>query len=785
MSNQIRPINVVGGYAKPYVQPLPNLTLASKQAATKIVEQSAVKLTPKVLVEAAEQTATTTATKILPLAVKLSPKLLVGVPVVGEFAAVLLNAEPLADETEALKKAQQKQTLLSPSEPAKELSPAVLGAGFTGGQGSGIRYYVEGRLRFKNNQGAIVYGNRFQVPVWGTINSIALNIDSSRSYQPSIGDRIIQRDFYIKINCRGGGIEFSTHDIQPKSNTPTSFVDVIFAVGSDDNFAGNDQPRRILPEVEVEITNLYRIDGQADIDGNPPPTQQPIYSSSGNTLIPSRVLQPQIGDPQPAPLTQQLELPDFADLKPQLKLIPNLLPADQIPTPQGDTAPRTYPAQETTTEPQLQRPPLPNQNSLDTAPRIGDPAILIGSAANPGTTRITQPFAPPSPSSLPTAQQFTPTGKDRTPAIPQTPTAPEKLPTTEVPPDPAKDFSQWWTAIGLAGIGTLLSPKYNPQLFDDIKTSAKAGTCQSFEPGQCNADIRDNAKKAADNSAGNTTLLERIANQASNLADLGLLKIIDNKLGNQITGGLSGGIGRMSKFLGIDRAISLLTFLSTVHNASMLTASLKNTLLETLSSIGNATGLLETSEGDNVDLNQVFNQGIEQFLTLLLGSTLYAELKVGFRKYNAIYRSASNVLNQTANMFNSIGNALQTIGEHTGKIGNALKAAGTVGENAYQWFSERVPAKANFITRYETRVGQVTEALEIINEIAENVVESQQAAVEFQKANAEFAKELAELKKNPGVENKAVAEEVKKIKENSIKDPTGEPEKGLLSFLTD
>lgn len=56
----------------------------------------------------------------------------------------------------------------------------------------------------------------------------------------------------------------------------------------------------------------------------------------------------------------------------------------------------------------------------------------------------------------------------------------------------------------------------------------------------------------------------------------------------------------------------------------MLSANLKVTLLEMLSSVGNATGLLQTSENENVNLNAVFNQGIETFLVSILGVESYA-----------------------------------------------------------------------------------------------------------------------------------------------------------------
>lgn len=536
------------------------------------------------------------------------------------------------------------------------------------------------------------------------------------------------------------------------------------------------------------ITKIERMDGQPDTGGDPPPTEErPSEGGSPPGLLMS---------PRPAPPVTP-ETPS-APSRPKAPPRPLNNPDKSAPpapspdpnTPQPNPAPSPTPAPVPQTNPTSREFWSPKPSQVTPSSGIG-PAPITPVAPTPAQITPSTGVGPAPPAPAPTQKPTVPAptndpSKRTTPEAPPTPKTeppPEKTPT-----DKLTDLLNQINTIGagIVGIGTIIGGIAKNTTPEAIETAAAAGTCRTTQPGGCTSNLVNGAAdKINQNTNNQTNGLQNFLNNASNLANLTLLPIINNKLGNQITGGLSGGIGRMSKFLGIDRAISLLTFLSTVHNASMLTASLKVTLLEMLSSIGNATGLLETSEGDNVDLNQVFNQGIELFITKLIGVDAYASMKVTWRKYNTIYRAATNSLNSVANMFNSMGNALQTIGEHTGKMGNALRAAGAVHESAYQWFSERIPAKANFITRYETRVGQAIEVFEVVNEIAENVVESQQAATEFQKANKEFVEALQNAEKSEKIENKLIAEEAKKIKENSIKDPTGEPEKGLLSFLTD
>lgn len=217
----------------------------------------------------------------------------------------------------------------------------------------------------------------------------------------------------------------------------------------------------------------------------------------------------------------------------------------------------------------------------------------------------------------------------------------------------------------------------------------------------------------------------------------------------------------------------------------MLSSSLKVTLLETLSNIGNATGLLQTSEGENVELNKVFDQGIEAFITKIIGVDSWASMKLEWRKYSSIYRAGSNVLSNVGNMFSSIGNGIEEIGERSGKIGNALMAAGAIRENAFPKMSESMTVHTNKFMSFQTKIGGATEFVEAINEVAESVIEGQESFTEATKAATEFKKQLAVAEKNPLAGSDAIKAEAEKTKANLVKDPTGEDEQGLLSFLTD
>lgn len=415
-----------------------------------------------------------------------------------------------------------------------------------------------------------------------------------------------------------------------------------------------------------------------------------------------------------------------------------------------------------------------------------DPTTLVPEPITGGSTPIKNSTTPLNPTNVGTNNKgesvnFKPQPK------PSFQPQPQPKPIEEPEPKPVDPFFPFPSpeVAGLAAITPILQQLLNQTSPESMANAAATGTCRTTQPNGCNRKMMDEAVNNINNNTNKKVDGLGLGNLLAQLADLALLRVINNKLGDQMTGGLSGGLGRLSKFLGIDRLFNLLNFLATLHNASMLSASLKVTLLETLSSVANATGLLQTSENENVDLNAVFNQGVEGLVVSLIGAEAWASMKLSWRKYSSIYRAGSNVLSNVGNMFSSIGNGIEVAAEHTGKIGNALRAAGVVRENAYNFMAENVSVHTNKFMTFQTKIGGVTEVLEAINEVAESTIEGQQAYTEAVKATAEFQKQLAEAEKNPGIENKLIAAEAAKIKENISKDPTGEKEEGYLSFLTD
>lgn len=664
---------------------------------------------------------------------------------------------------------------------------------FKGGQGDGVQY------------GAVVCINGGQPnndcrqllrPVWGPIGGVKLY-----AYPDNLGVE-------IQVLARAAGSK-SDYDNAPSGQQW---------------YGSGSLPSNNAKACSIRSIDFFRWDGKADTDGDLPLQTVFIDARTINTInhpgnqeyaIPSAT--PGAGK-KPAPNdyaigglkdrengTPRGDSPNWvahgepagstvSDNMPGLKVSP--LPVVQ-PTPTTVQPIQLTPSSTPTTDKSEQSFPIITARSYapgtaQTTPSTG----YIGEWSGSATTPASNPFS----SSTPTISNLPTTARPNTPPDNQksVPTATNSTTTSNTNTDNDKkidNLTNKITQIGieLAAVTIILKGLQNPNgntgngttniTKDDLENAAATGTCRTLQPGGCMAPTADNAKSAADNAAANNAILKGV-----DWTILGKIytntETTLNRVGPQLEGGLSGSMTRLSKFLGIDRILNLINFMANVHNALMLSSGLKTTLLEMLSNVGNATGLLEGPEGDSVDLNKLYDQGIEAFMTMIMGNENWAEMKLTWRKYNRIYQAGANVINSVQSMMSSLGNVVETTAEYTGKIGNALKAAGAVGEKAYQWFAEKQNAKLSKFLQYSTTVAGVTAVLSVINEVAESVIEGQQAKDEAEKQVEAFKKELREAEKNPGIENKAIADEVAKQKQNATKDPTDETEKGLLSFLT-
>ncbi|NJN58020.1 MAG: hypothetical protein HC879_11250, partial [Leptolyngbyaceae cyanobacterium SL_5_9] len=160
---------------------------------------------------------------------------------------------------------------------------------------------------------------------------------------------------------------------------------------------------------------------------------------------------------------------------------------------------------------------------------------------------------------------------------------------------------------------------------------------------------------------------------------LAKLNTINNKLGPQVTGGLSGFLqgfrekfDKFVKWTQIDRVLNVLTFITVVHNAFMLSNQIGQTLMSAISQ-GLAVIGIRDEDGRELDINSIIGTAVENAIKSIIGAENYETMSAQWKRANRIYQAASNILFSIQSIMYSVLESLEVIGSYVAKIGNAAK----------------------------------------------------------------------------------------------------------------
>lgn len=185
----------------------------------------------------------------------------------------------------------------------------------------------------------------------------------------------------------------------------------------------------------------------------------------------------------------------------------------------------------------------------------------------------------------------------------------------------------------------------------------------------------------------------------------------------------------------MDKVLNMLTLITVLHNASMLSREVSETLSQAISNGLSVIGIRDENDSP-IDVQQVINNSVEDFFINILGEDVYNGIRENWNKLNNILRSASIIIWTVRSIFDGTQEVVEWIGENTGKIGNALKRWGVVGEKAYPWMATRLRPQDKVSRKYRRILdgleqaedsassfamvtGEVREIQEEINELGE------------------------------------------------------------------
>ncbi|MDJ0797884.1 MAG: hypothetical protein QNJ51_13890 [Calothrix sp. MO_167.B12] len=285
-----------------------------------------------------------------------------------------------------------------------------------------------------------------------------------------------------------------------------------------------------------------------------------------------------------------------------------------------------------------------------------------------------------------------------------------------------------------------------PLTATQVQSASKAGACDAMNSPGCTSGLRsqigNQINQANNNLSNRLSNIFGAGNAAANAQQINMLNTINTKMGAQLPGGLSGTFGRLWQTLQVDRVLNLLIYVTTLHNASMVSNNIAQTLFGAFDNIAKSVGLSWKDEkGQEIGVGKVIGNYTRGFFNTLFGAQLVDSTIANWQKANAIYQSATNMLVEVQGMFDSARSISEVAANNTGKIGNALKKAGAIYENAFDWMSEKTTAASTSQSKFDRILNglqAIDEKASAFNSVTSNVVSIQENIKQFQEQRKEF-----------------------------------------------
>jgi hypothetical protein len=334
----------------------------------------------------------------------------------------------------------------------------------------------------------------------------------------------------------------------------------------------------------------------------------------------------------------------------------------------------------------------------------------------PGTASP-QPIAAPAPQ--PALQPLTGIPGNSPVAPPVTnPPPPQSEP--EGSPTSAPGGNQpWWFIPALVAAPVIASPLSRLNGGQARPGGTRIGTGTTPTSLNCSYDSQGISGKVDNtNNLLNTIQQVQLAQMQSMLAK------IDNKLGDQVEGGLSGYLKKFWQWFYIDRIMNLITMWTTIHNAYMLSNGIAQSLFGVFDIVFQIFNFsLKDDEGNDIDTGSWIGEQFDTFFKQIFGDDNVDEVRRQWNRWNRIYQAAANILNAVQSIMYSIAEGMEVIGNYVAKIGNAAKKYGVFVERCYSWMNPTLNFRKNKFFKRLEQIQEFVEAGEVVASEVLNITE--------------------------------------------------------------
>jgi len=198
--------------------------------------------------------------------------------------------------------------------------------------------------------------------------------------------------------------------------------------------------------------------------------------------------------------------------------------------------------------------------------------------------------------------------------------------------------------------------------------------------------------------------------------------------------------------------LSVMTYVTAVHNAYFLSRDIGDTLFWMISNILDLVGI-EKSDGSQFDVGAIVHNWLETAIKQAIGEETLSGIKESWAKHSRIYQAANNMLWSIRSIVDSTNMVLETTGNYVAKIGNAMRRVGVVTENAYGFMDEKLSVLSKSPSFWQ-RVNQGLETVDdVTNDLASisgDVLEISQQVTQLQDYREEYNTAIEE---NGGILN--------------------------------
>ena len=224
-------------------------------------------------------------------------------------------------------------------------------------------------------------------------------------------------------------------------------------------------------------------------------------------------------------------------------------------------------------------------------------------------------------------------------------------------------------------------------------------------------------------------------------------------------------------FTRLDKVINALTLVMAIHNGALLARNLGESASWATGRALNLFGIKD-EEGNDINVGSILGQNVTDLIKSVIGEEAYNDTSLAWQKMSRIVTSASNIVWTIRSITDSSQEVMEWIGENTGKIGNALKQARVVGENAYQWLPERLPPQGKWrrmAQKFIDGTAQLDDAFSSVGAVVDEGLSIRDEIDDLKKQKDDFKEDIANAVKGTPVENIVVKTE----REEQITDSRG------------